>query len=51
VPVVWEANPFYESVLVHRSDAPRQVFSGSQELSAEPHLPGLRIITEEVFED
>lgn len=51
VPHVWEVNPFYESVLVHHPGAPPLLFAGTQELTAEPHLPGLRIIAAEVFAD
>jgi Uma2 family endonuclease len=49
VPHVWEVNPFYESDLVHRPGALPLLFAGDQELTAEPHLPGLRIITAEIF--
>lgn len=51
VPYVWEVNAFYQSVQVHQPNSPQQVFSGTQELTAEPHLPGLRIITSEIFAD
>lgn len=51
VPFIWEVNPFYQSVLVHRPEALPQIFSGPEELSAEPYLPGLRIITADIFAD
>lgn len=51
VPFIWEVNPFYQSVLVHQPEALPQIFSGPEELAAEPYLPGLRIITAEIFAD
>jgi Uma2 family endonuclease len=49
VPLVWEVNPFFDTVTVYRPDAPPQLFNDQQELTAEPHLPGLRVPVAEVF--
>ena len=49
VALVWEVNPFYETVLVHRPDAAPELFNNRQEVTAEPHLPGLRILVAEIF--
>ena len=51
VALVWEVNPFFRTVTVHRPDAPPQLFNETQELTAEPHLPGFRAPVAEVFED
>jgi Uma2 family endonuclease len=49
VPLVWEVNPFYEGVTVHRSGMPSEFFNVTHTLTAEPHLPGLRIPVAEIF--
>jgi len=49
VPLVWEVNPIYEGVTVHRPGVPYETFNVTQELTAEPHLPGLRIPIAEIF--
>jgi Uma2 family endonuclease len=49
VPIVWEVNPYYEVVAVHRPGALTESFNVSQELAAEPQLPGLRIPVAEIF--
>ena len=48
-PLVWEVNPYYQTVLAHRPDAPPQLFNSEQELTAEPHLPGFRVPVAEIF--
>jgi Uma2 family endonuclease len=50
VALVWEVNPFYQSVTVHRPGAPLTVFSADQDLTAEPYLPGFRAPVAKVFE-
>jgi Uma2 family endonuclease len=49
VPLVWEVNPFNEVVTVFRPGLPPEAFNVTQELTAEPHLPGLRIPVAEIF--
>ena len=49
VSLVWEVNPIYEGVTVHRPGVPYETFNVTQELIAEPHLPGFRIPVAEIF--
>ena len=49
VQVVWIVNPRLETVMVFRPDVPPSLFSASQVLEAEPHLPGFRLALSEVF--
>jgi Uma2 family endonuclease len=49
VPLVWEVDPFREVVAVHRPGALPEHFNSSQELTAEPYLPGLCITVAEIF--
>jgi Uma2 family endonuclease len=49
VPLVWEVNPFYKGVTVHRPGKPAEFFNVTHDLTAEPHLPGLRIPVAEIF--
>lgn len=51
VPLVWEVNPYYRAVTVHRPGMPPDLFNVTQDLTAEPHLPGLRIAVVDVFAD
>jgi Uma2 family endonuclease len=51
VPLVWEVSPFYEAVTVHRPGMPPELFNITQDLTAEPHLPGFRAPVAEVFAD
>src|SRR5438876_1000746 len=48
--LVWIADPVFRTVCVYRPDAEPQLFNVHQELTAEPHLPGLRIPVAEIFE-
>jgi Uma2 family endonuclease len=50
VSLVWEVNPKYEAVTVHRPGMPPELFNITQVLTAEPHLSGFRIPVAEVFE-
>ncbi len=50
VSLVWEVSPKYKAVTVHRPGMPPELFNVTQELTAEPHLRGLRIPVAEVFE-
>jgi Uma2 family endonuclease len=49
VPLVWEVNPYYEAVTVHRPGLPPELFNVTQDLTAEPHLPGFRVSVAEIF--
>jgi Uma2 family endonuclease len=49
VPLVWDVSPFHKTVTAFRPDAPPALFNIEQELTAEPHLPGLCIPIAEVF--
>jgi len=49
VQVVWIVNPRLETVTVFRPDLPPCLYSGTQVLDAEPHLPQFRLKLSEVF--
>jgi Uma2 family endonuclease len=49
VPQVWELNPFYRTVTVHRPDARPRLYNEDEELTAELHLPGFRAPVAEIF--
>jgi Uma2 family endonuclease len=49
VPLIWIVNPRRRTVEVVRPDAPPQLFNETQELSAEPHLPGFRVPVTRIF--
>ena len=51
VPIVWIVDPSFSTVTVYRPDAKPQLFNADQEITAEPHLPGLRFAVAELFED
>ena len=48
--VVWEANPDYRTILVHRPGHQPQLFNADQELSGDPYLPGFRVAVKEIFD-
>jgi Uma2 family endonuclease len=50
VGMVWQVDPFFRTVSVHRPNLPVAMFNETQELTAEPHLPGFRILVSEIFE-
>jgi len=49
--LIWVVDPYKLTVTVYCSDVDPQLFSARQEITAEPHLPGLRIRVADVFED
>jgi Uma2 family endonuclease len=49
VPLVWEVDPFSKVVAVYRPGSPPEHFNVTQDLTAEPHLPGFRVPVAEVF--
>jgi Uma2 family endonuclease len=50
VPLVWIINPYEQTVTVHAAGQPPVLFNATQELSAEPHLPGFRVLVSRLFE-
>jgi Uma2 family endonuclease len=50
VALLWVIDPILRTVQVYRPDAKPTLFNDSQELSAEPHLPGFRIPVAKLFE-
>jgi Uma2 family endonuclease len=51
VALVWIVDPYMRTVTVYRPDTAPQLFNVTQELTAEPHLPGLRIAVAKLFAD
>lgn len=50
VPLVWVIDPYVQTVTVHAAGCQPVLFNIDQELSAEPHLPGLRVPVARLFE-
>ncbi len=50
VPLVWVIDPYVQTVTVHSANNKPVLFNTDQELSAEPHLPGLRVPVSRLFE-
>ncbi len=50
VKLVWIVDPYQKTVLVHRPDAPPELFNITQTLTAEPHLPGFSTPVTALFE-
>jgi Uma2 family endonuclease len=50
VPLIWVINPYEQTVTVHAPGQPSVLFNITQELSAEPHLPGFRVPVSGLFE-
>lgn len=49
VALFWVIDPHFRTVTVFRPDAPPQFYNESQELTAEPHLPGFRAAVADIF--
>ncbi len=49
VPLIWVVHPNFRTVTVHRPGEEPELFNVREELSGEPHLPGLRIRVESIF--
>lgn len=49
VAIVWVVHPRFRTVTVYRPDAEPRMFSGEDELTAEPHLPGFRVSVSDLF--
>lgn len=48
--IVWEVDPRYRTVLVHRTGRPPVLFNETQELTGDPELPGFRVAVARLFE-
>jgi Uma2 family endonuclease len=49
VSIVWVVHPRFKTITVYQPHAEPTMFSGDAELTAEPHLPGLRISLPDLF--
>jgi Uma2 family endonuclease len=49
VPLVWVVHPSFRTVTVHKPGEEPELFNVHQELSGDPHLPGLSIRVESIF--
>jgi Uma2 family endonuclease len=49
--VVWEVDPDFRTVRVHQPGELAVSFNISQELSADPYLPGFRVAVASIFDD
>ena len=49
VALVWVVEPVFRTVTLYRPGAEPQMFTVQQELTGEPHLPGLRIRVADIF--
>ena len=47
--VVWEVDPDFRRVAVHRPGQVSKTFSGDDELTTEPELPGFRVLVAKLF--
>ena len=49
--VVWEVDPDFQTVRIHRPGQLAVSFNASQELSTDPYLPGFRVAVSAIFDD
>ncbi len=49
--IVWEIDPDFRGVSVHRPGSEPETLNASRELSADPYLPGFRVAVAAIFED
>ena len=49
VAIVWVVHPRFRTVTVFRPGSEPELFNALQELSAEPHLPGFRVLVANLF--
>jgi len=49
VPIVWKLDPDDKTVTVYQPGMPPVLFNETQELTAEPHLPGFRVKVADLF--
>lgn len=50
VKLIWIVDPHFRTVTVHRCDGKPEFFTSEDELTAEPHLPGFRVLVQTFFE-
>jgi len=50
VPLIWIIDPSRRTITVHQPDCEPRLYNMSDELSAEPHLPGFRLPVARFFE-
>jgi Uma2 family endonuclease len=50
VKVVWVADPDFQTIRAYEPGKPPVMFSGKQEVTAEPHLPGFAVQVSALFE-
>ena len=50
VPIVWIVDPHRQNVTAHQPGKRTQLFTLGDELTAEPHLPGLRVQVADIFD-
>jgi Uma2 family endonuclease len=50
VPLVWIIDPHRQTVTVHQPGKPSALFNVGDELTGDPHLPGLRVPVARIFE-
>ena len=49
VKLIWLVDPRFRTIMVHRPDAPPQLFNETQTIDAEPHLPGFQVAVRQIF--
>jgi Uma2 family endonuclease len=49
--VVWEVDPDFRRISIHRPGHEPETLYASQELSADPYLPGFRVAVAAIFDD
>ena len=49
--IVWEIDPDFRRIGVHRPGLELEMLTVSQELSADPYLPGFRVAVASIFDD
>ena len=49
VPLIWVIDPHARTVTIYRLEAEPELFNVTQELTAEPFLPGFRVAVKEIF--
>lgn len=47
---VWIVDPHFQTVTVHRPDEKPAMYSGNDEMTGDPHLPGFHIRADQLFE-
>jgi Uma2 family endonuclease len=49
IPLVWVLEPVFRTVCVYQPDKEPEMFTSSQELTGDPHLPGFRVLVKDLF--